>query len=211
LTRPLFLTLEGTEGVGKSTNLEFICDCLAQAGVDYIRTREPGGTPLAEEVRELLLKPRGESVDPIAELLLVFAARAQHLQRVVIPALERGQWVVCDRFTDATFAYQGGGRQMNLDVISDLERMVQGTLRPDAVIILDVDPSVGLARARGRGESDRFEREDLAFFSRVRAMYRARAEAHPDAYHTIDAGRSLTEVQTDLKLLMQTLIRRART
>ncbi len=209
MSRPLFLTLEGTEGVGKSTNLQFICDRLSALGIDFVRTREPGGTPLAEEIRELLLRSRDERVDPAAELLMIFAARAQHLREVVLPALARGQWVVCDRFTDATFAYQGGGRGMDTGMISALEHMVQGDVRPDAVIILDVDPSIGLARARGRGVADRFESEDLAFFTRVRDMYHTRANARPDTYHLIDAGRSLEDVQVSLATLIDRLVRGA--
>jgi dTMP kinase len=209
VSRPLFLTLEGTEGVGKSTNLQFICDRLSALGIDFVRTREPGGTPLAEEIRELLLRSRDERVDPAAELLMIFAARAQHLREVVLPALARGQWVVCDRFTDATFAYQGGGRGMDTGMISALEHMVQGDVRPDAVIILDVDPSIGLARARGRGVADRFESEDLAFFTRVRDMYHTRANARPDTYHLIDAGRSLEDVQVSLATLIDRLVRGA--
>lgn len=210
MSRPLFLTLEGTEGVGKSTNLQFICDRLKAHGVDYIQTREPGGTPLAEEIRELLLRRRDERVDPAAELLMIFAARAQHLREVILPALSRGQWVVCDRFTDATFAYQGGGRQMNTDMIADLERMVQGGVRPDAVIVLDVEPAIGLARASGRGAADRFESEDLAFFSRVRDMYRARAATRPGVYHLVDAGPSLELVQQSLGVLIDHLVCEAR-
>ena len=210
MSRPLFLTLEGTEGVGKSTNLQFICDRLKAHGVDYIQTREPGGTPLAEEIRELLLRRRPERVDPAAELLMIFAARAQHLREVILPALSRGQWVVCDRFTDATFAYQGGGRQMNTDMIADLERMVQGGVRPDAVIVLDVEPAIGLARASGRGAADRFESEDLAFFSRVRDMYRARAATRPGVYHLVDAGPSLEVVQQSLGVLIDHLVCEAR-
>jgi dTMP kinase len=210
VSRPLFLTLEGTEGVGKSTNLQFICDRLKALGVDYIQTREPGGTPLAEEIRELLLRRRDERVDPAAELLMIFAARAQHLREVILPALSRGQWVVCDRFTDATFAYQGGGRQMNTDMIADLERMVQGGVRPDAVIVLDVEPAIGLARASGRGAADRFESEDLAFFSRVRDMYRTRAATRPGVYHLVDAGPSLEVVQQSLGVLIDHLVSEAR-
>lgn len=210
MSRPLFLTLEGTEGVGKSTNLQFICQRLTAHGVDFIQTREPGGTPLAEEIRELLLRRRDERVDPAAELLMIFAARAQHLREVILPALSRGQWVVCDRFTDATFAYQGGGRQMDNGMIADLERMVQGGVRPDAVIVLDVEPAIGLARASGRGAADRFESEDLAFFSRVRDMYRARAAMRPGVYHLVDAGPSLTVVQESLGILIDRLVSEAR-
>ncbi len=165
-----FLTLEGTEGVGKTTNLEFIQGWLNGQGIEHIVTREPGGTPLAEEIRELLLSKRDEKVDPIAELLLVFAARAQHLNSVIKPALESGVWVLCDRFTDATYAYQGFGRNLPITVIEQLEDMVQQQLRPDLTIILDIDVCVGLERARARAELDRFEEEQQEFFERVRML-----------------------------------------
>src|SRR3990167_342660 len=135
--RGVFITLEGTEGAGKSSNLSFIKDFLRSRNIDLIVTREPGGTPLAEEIRSLLLTPRSEKICANTELLLIFAARAQHLQQLIEPSLRSGQWVLSDRFTDASFAYQGGGRQMNMDTISQLERMVQGDLRPDLVILLD--------------------------------------------------------------------------
>ena len=159
-----FITLEGTEGVGKSTNLQFIQSVLEQHQIDYQLTREPGGTPLAEEVRELLLANRDEIVADDAELLLVFAARAQHLEQVVRPALNNGRWVLCDRFTDATFAYQGGGRGLDTDFISRLESMVQRGLQPDLTILLDLPVEIGLARASQRAELDRFENEKLGLF-----------------------------------------------
>lgn len=195
--RGKFITVEGTEGVGKTTNLEYIKHWLQQNQIEFIATREPGGTPLAEQLRELLLQPRDECVDEKAELLMVFAARAQHLNQVIKPALEQGVWVLCDRFTDATYAYQGGGRQMDLAVIATLENVVQSELRPDAVILLDVPVEIGLARARGRGELDRFEQEDVAFFERVRAAYHRRAEGNAH-YHMIDAGQELQQVQVQL-------------
>ncbi|MFZ5604666.1 MAG: dTMP kinase, partial [Pseudomonadota bacterium] len=171
IKRGKFLTVEGTEGVGKTTNIAFIKSWLERNGIEYVATREPGGTPLAEEVRALLLAPRAEKVHENAELLLVFAARAQHLAQVIEPALAQGKWVLCDRFTDATYAYQGGGRQMEKSTIATLESLVQKSLRPDAVILLDIPVQLGLERARGRGELDRFEQEDIAFFERVRAAY----------------------------------------
>lgn len=202
--RGKFITVEGTEGVGKTTNLEFIKNWLQRNHIDFISTREPGGTPLAEQLRDLLLQPRDEAVNETAELLMVFAARAQHLNQVIKPALERGVWVLCDRFTDATYAYQGGGRQMDRTVIGALENLVQDSLRPDAVILLDVPVEVGLARARGRGELDRFEQEDIAFFERVRAAYRARADGHRH-YHIVDAGQALEQVQVQLDSVLQGL------
>ena len=193
-----FLTIEGTEGVGKSTNLAYVKAWLEARGIEVVVTREPGGTPLAEEIRGLLLARRDEVVNETAELLLVFAARAQHIAGVIKPALARGAWVLSDRFTDATFAYQGGGRGLSLDTIAQLERLVQGDLRPDLTLILDIDVRLGLERARHRGELDRFESETIAFFERVRAAYRARATVHPQGYAVIDAGQDLPAVQADI-------------
>ncbi|WP_346836451.1 dTMP kinase [Microbulbifer sp. SAOS-129_SWC] len=206
LQRGKFITLEGGEGVGKSTNLRFITDWLREQGIDFVQTREPGGTPLAEELRELLLERREEPVDPTAELLMVFAARAQHLARVIEPALARGDWVICDRFTDATYAYQGGGRQLDGSLIAQLEETVQGALRPDRVLLLDLDPEIGLQRAASTGAADRFESEQQAFFKRVRSAYLARAEASPANYAVIDASRPLDQVQHQLRLELEQLL-----
>jgi len=202
--RGKFITVEGTEGVGKTTNLEYIKSWLQRNKIDFVATREPGGTPLAEQLRELLLQPRNETVAEKAELLMVFAARAQHLNQVIKPALESGTWVLCDRFTDATYAYQGGGRCMDHATIAILENLVQGDLRPDAVILLDVSVQIGLARARGRGELDRFEQEDVAFFERVRAAYRSRADGN-SSYHVVDAGQELDRVQQQLAIVLEQL------
>jgi len=201
-----FLTLEGTEGVGKSTNLAFVRDWLQARDIEVLMTREPGGTPLAEEVRALLLAKRAEPVDQTAELLLVFAARAQHITQVIKPALARGAWVLSDRFTDATFAYQGGGRGLDKNIIQQLEVMVQGDLRPDLTLILDIDVKQGLTRASQRGELDRFESETLDFFERVRAAYRERAIANPARYTIVDAGQTLEKVQQDIDRVLQKLI-----
>lgn len=204
--RGKFIALEGGEGVGKSTNLQFVTEWLRARDIPFVQTREPGGTPLAEELRELLLSKREESVDPTAELLMVFAARAQHLARVILPALERGDWVICDRFTDATYAYQGGGRQLDRQLIAELEQMVQGDLRPDKVLLLDLDPEIGLERAARTGAADRFESEQQAFFQRVRAAYRERAESAPGRYAVIDASRSLEQVQAQLAAELNRLL-----
>lgn len=193
--RGLFITLEGVEGVGKTTNLTFMREWLERAGVELICTREPGGTPLAEELRTLLLANREEAVDPQAELLMIFAARAQHLRQVIEPALAQGKWVLCDRFTDATYAYQGGGRKLPVEMIQTLERLVQGDRHPDRTFYLDLDVEIGLARARDRAAADRFEREQRAFFEAVRAGYRQRVSSHPERFSVIDAGGSLAEVQ----------------
>lgn len=201
-----FLTIEGTEGVGKSTNLAFVRDWLLARGLEVVVTREPGGTPMAEEIRSLLLAKRDEAVDENAELLLVFAARAQHLAQVIKPALARGAWVLSDRFTDATYAYQGGGRGLNKVVIEQLEQLVQGNLRPDLTLILDIDVQLGLNRARQRGEFDRFESETIGFFERVRAAYRERAQAAPARYALVDAGKTLPEVQADIDAVLNRLL-----
>jgi dTMP kinase len=206
MQRGKFLTIEGTEGVGKSTNLAFVRDWLEAKGIEVIVTREPGGTPLAEQIRHLLLSKRDEPVDETAELLLVFAARAQHLAQVIKPALARGAWVLSDRFTDATYAYQGGGRGLSKSTIEQLEQLVQGDLRPDLTLILDIDVQLGLDRARQRGELDRFESETIVFFERVRNAYRQRALAAPERYALVDAGQTLSEVQTDIDKVLSALL-----
>lgn len=206
MQRGKFLTIEGTEGTGKSTNLAFVRNWLDAKGIEVIVTREPGGTPLAEEIRSLLLAKREESVDETAELLLVFAARAQHIAQVIKPALARGTWVLSDRFTDATYAYQGGGRGLNTDVITQLEVLVQGELRPDLTLILDIDVELGLNRARQRGELDRFESETLSFFERVRSAYRKRASESPNRYVLVDAGQELVNVQADIHSVLSKLL-----
>lgn len=201
-----FITIEGTEGVGKSTNIAFIQDWLVKQGLDVVMTREPGGTPLAEELRQILLAKRDEAFDPSAELLLIFAARAQHLAQVILPALSRGAWVVSDRFTDATYAYQGFGRGLNLETIETLENLVQGTLRPDLTLVLDIEVELGLARASARAELDRFESEKVEFFERVRAGYQKRAEQNPQRYARVDAGQSLEKVQQDIERVLKSVL-----
>ena len=166
-----FITIEGIEGVGKSTNIESIRTFLTQNRIKSIVTREPGGTSLGESIRDLLLKVEDENPVELCELFLIFASRAQHIKKVIEPALKEGIWVLCDRFTDATYAYQGGGRGLRSSVISELESMVQGSLRPDLTIILDLDVRIGLSRAKTRGALDRFEKEQIDFFERVRKAY----------------------------------------
>lgn len=198
-----FITLEGGEGVGKSTNLAFVAGLLETAGLDVQVTREPGGTPLAERVREIIVAPSGEPVPPIAELLLIFAARSLHVEGLIRPALGAGRWVLCDRFTDASYAYQGAARGLGADTVAWLESRVQGELRPDLTLLLDADPAVGLARAGARGAADRFEQERLDFFTRVREGYLARAAAEPDRFRIVDASRPLQEVQQQLMFYVQ--------
>jgi dTMP kinase len=199
----LFITVEGVEGVGKSTNIETIKNFLAEKDVECVLTREPGGTLIAEEIREILLKPREEKLTELSELLLVFAARAQHLAAVVKPALVSGKWVICDRFTDATYAYQGGGRGLNKSVITRLEDMVQNDLRPDLTIILDLDPETGMKRVAKRGSLDRFEQEHLEFFNKVRAVYLEIARSEPNRCVIVDASSPIEIVQVNLRAIIQ--------
>jgi len=199
-----FVTIEGAEGVGKSTNIAYIEELLDIAGIEHISTREPGGTPLAERIRHLLLDKAEQNVDPLAELLLMFAARRQHLQELIWPALARGQWVICDRFTDSTYAYQGAGRGLDLTVIQRLEQLCLGDFQPDLTLILDLPIEAGMARAAERGELDRFESEDIAFFQRVRQGFLDRA-ATADRYRVIDASQSLAQVQTQVRQIITNL------
>jgi len=199
-----FITLEGVEGAGKSTQKEALCRLLDANGIAYIETREPGGTPYAESIRALLLSHADDAPSAKTELLLMFAARAQHLETKILPALQSGIWVVCDRFTDATYAYQGGGRQLSVDWIETLETLVQGAQRPDLTLIFDVPVEIGLARAGRRGALDRIESEDIAFFERVRAMYQQIASRNIDRVVTLDASADVdTVTETMIALLMK--------
>ena len=205
-----FITLEGGEGVGKSSNLDYIRGYLESAGKSVVVTREPGGTTLGEQVRALLLDHRHDGMSADAELLLMFAARAEHLARVIRPALSNGKWVLCDRFTGATYAYQGGGRGIDAERIAILESWVQGVLRPDLTLLLDAPVAVGMARAGRRAEeADRFEREQMAFFERVRQTYLEQAKRFPERYCVIDAGQALTAVQRQLKQELDSFIQRS--
>ena len=197
-TRGLFITVEGGEGVGKSTNISFLDAQLRDRGIDLLVTREPGGSALGEALRQLLLDVNDEPVDPMAELLMMFAARAQHINTRIEPALAAGRWVLCDRFTDATYAYQCGGRGIARSVVAALEELVQKQLRPDCTLLLDAPVSTGMARARRRGDLDRFEQEELAFFERVRATYLDLAESSSGRYRIIDASAPLEAVQKQL-------------
>ncbi len=202
-TQGKFITIEGSEGVGKSTNITFIKDYLEEKNIELLITREPGGTPLAEEIRELLLQKRSESIDETAELLMMFAARAQHLNTVILPAINAGKWVLCDRFTDSTYAYQGGGRGLSWRLIERLEETVQQGLQPDLTLYLDIDVKLGLARASKRAELDRFESEEIDFFERVRAAYLTRVKTDASRYQVIDAGQSLDSVQADIANVLE--------
>lgn len=194
MTEGRFITLEGIEGVGKSTQAAFLVEHLQRSGRDAIATREPGGTRIGDRIRTILLDPAGEGPAEDTELLLMFAARAEHLARVIRPALASGQWIVCDRFTDATYAYQGGGRGIAAERIERLENWVQGDLRPDRTLLLDLPVEEGLRRARGGCDGDRFEREQREFFERVRQTYLERAAAEPERYRVIDADGSMEHV-----------------
>ena len=192
-----FITLEGTEGVGKSTQCAMLADALKDEFACNVElTREPGGTTLGESIRSLLLDPALPAMDTTAELLLMFAARAEHLTRVIVPALTQGRWVICDRFTDATYAYQGGGRSLDMAMIAKLESLVMGDFGPDLTIILDLEVEVALQRATRRARPDRFEQETLTFFERVRQTYLQRAAAYPQRIVVIDAAPDADTVHT---------------
>jgi dTMP kinase len=202
-----FITLEGGEGAGKSTNLEYIRYQLQAKGIVVKVTREPGGTALGEDIRGLLLDPGNTAMHADTELLLMFAARAQHIQELILPALARGEWVLCDRFTDATYAYQGGGRGLDMQRIAQLETWVQAGFQPYRTLLFDLPVDIGLQRAGKRGVLDRFEQEQSAFFVRVREAYLARARAFPQRFRVVDAARELVEVQAQLDPLIEELIK----
>jgi dTMP kinase len=190
--RGKFITLEGLDGAGKSTHLTRLVELLQQRGKTVVQTREPGGTPLGEKLREILLS---EPMHLETEALLMFAARREHLAQVIVPALERGDWVVCDRFTDASFAYQGGGRGLSLGKLNSLEAWVQNGLNPDLTLLFDVSTDVALGRVKNMGrELDRFEQEKLDFFERVRAAYLQRARAAPERIRVIDGGMTVSDI-----------------
>ncbi len=194
-----FITLEGIEGVGKTSNLGFIRAQLEAAGKPCITTREPGGTELGESLRAILLGHSDQNMSADTELLLMFAARAEHIDKVIRPALDAGEYVLCDRFTEATYAYQGGGRQLGNEKIADLEQWVQDDLRPDLTIILDAPVSIGRARAGKRSAPDRIEKEKDDFFNRVRSAYRDMALRYPHRIALVDASQHLEDVQEQIR------------
>lgn len=198
--KPKFITLEGSEGAGKSSAMKTITDTLDGWGVSYITTREPGGEPNAEKMRDILL--HSEHLDGQTELLLMFASRNEHVVKVIRPALAAGQWVVSDRFVDASFAYQGGGRGIGKETLEFLERMTVGTTQPDLTLYLDVMPEVGLERAASRSEKDRIEKEQLTFFQAIQTAYRDRASQHPERIKTIDANQGMSAVSAQIKQVM---------
>ena len=207
-TRAKFITLEGGEGAGKSTSRDFIVSLLEAQNITFIQTREPGGTPIGETLRDVLLSKEGTAPSVTAELLMVFAARAQHLHEVIEPALRDGKWVLCDRFTDATYAYQGYGRGFELGQIEALETLVQRGRHPDLTILFDIDPRLGMTRARQRAELDRFEEEHVEFFDRVREGYLTRAK-NEARFRVIDASQSIDLVQQALRELLLPMLSEA--
>ena len=206
MNRGAFLTVEGLEGAGKSSSIKIISEVLEQKNIPYICTREPGGTLLGERVRKALLSKSQEPMQPMTELLLMFACRVEHIARVIEPQLRDGNWVVCDRFTDSSFAYQGGGRGLNFGVIQSLEDLTLPKIRPNHTFILDVPVAEGLRRASRRGESDRFEQEDIDFFERARKVFLDRSRADK-VYSVVDASNSEEQVQTDIKKYLESFIK----
>lgn len=204
----MFITFEGIEGVGKTTHLLFVAGELEKAGKKVLVTREPGGTSIGEEIRNILLSHKNNSMTAMTELLLIFAARAQHIDTIIRPALEEGKWVLCDRFIDSTYAYQGGGRSVKDEHILALENLVVGPLSPHLTFIFDAPAETGLSRAKSRNAaSDRIESQDMDFFERVRKAYHSHALRNPDRYEVVDATRSLLEVQNSILEIIKRLIR----
>jgi dTMP kinase len=211
MTRGLFITVEGVEGVGKSTNMDFIADRVMAAGIKVLRSREPGGTPMAERIRDMLLQHGDEPLPDLAELLLFFASRTLNIENAIRPALESGTWVLCDRFTDASRAYQGAGRGLNMDRINTLAEWAHGDLNPDLTVLLDAPAEVGMKRAEKRGETDRLESEQMSFYTRVRAQYLALAEGEPERFAVIDASQSLAVVQNQIGEVIDVLLETSKT
>ena len=204
--RGKFITIEGIEGVGKSTNIDFLADIIETHGHAVMKTREPGGTPIAEEIRQILKEHGDEPLPDVAELLLMFAARSINVNNAIRPALERGTWVISDRFTDSTRAYQGGGRGVSRDSIERLAQLVHRDLQPDLTILLDAPVETGMQRADRRGEPDRFEVEQLEFFNRVRDTYLALAQAEPERFTVVDCSRDLASVQAALRVIADDIL-----
>lgn len=204
--RGLFLTFEGTEGAGKTSNLQYAKAMIEASGKEVLVSREPGGTEVGERIREVLLNPELPAMHSDTELLLMFASRAEHYQHKILPALEAGQWVLCDRFTDASFAYQGGGRQISQSRIALLETWVLEDFRPDQTYLFDLPVETGLARAKARSAADRIEQEQVAFFERIRHCYLERAASEADRFTVIDASQNLAAVQAQLDTAVRSLL-----
>ena len=203
MKKGLFITLEGIEGAGKSTVVDFIADFLSKEGHDVIKTREPGGTIIGEQIREILLKNENYTLTYNTELLLVFSARAQHIQEVILPALSSGKIILCDRFTDASYAYQGGGRGIDASRINLLEKWVQGDLRPNLTLLFDLDVSIGMQRTKKRSDADRFEREEINFFEKIRNTYLERAKNEPQRFRIINSASSLESVKEQIITILK--------
>ena len=203
MKKGLFITLEGIEGAGKSTAVDFIEDFLTKEGHDVIKTREPGGAVIGEQIREILLKNENYTLTYNTELLLVFSARAQHIQEVILPALSLGKIILCDRFTDASYAYQGGGRGIDTSRISLLEKWVQGDLRPNLTLLFDLDVSIGMQRTKKRSGTDRFEREEINFFEKIRNTYLERAKNEPQRFRIINSASSLESVKEQIITILK--------
>ena len=203
MKKGLFITLEGIEGAGKSTAVDFIEDFLTKEGHDVIKTREPGGTVIGEQIREILLKNENYTLTYDTELLLVFSARAQHIQEVILPALSSGKIILCDRFTDASYAYQGGGRDIDASRINLLEKWVQGDLRPNLTLLFDLDVSIGMQRTKKRSDADRFEREEINFFEKIRNTYLERAKNEPQRFRIINSASSLESVKEQIVTILK--------
>tara|TARA_B100001013_G_C24553105_1_gene419448 strand:+ start:269 stop:892 length:624 start_codon:yes stop_codon:yes gene_type:complete len=203
MKKGLFITLEGIEGAGKSTAVDFIEDFLTKEGHDVIKTREPGGTVIGEQIREILLKNENYTLTYDTELLLVFSARAQHIQEVILPALSSGKIILCDRFTDASYAYQGGGRDIDASRINLLEKWVQGDLRPNLTLLFDLDVSIGMQRTKKRSDADRFEREEINFFEKIRNTYLERAKNEPQRFRIINSASSLESVKEQIITILK--------
>jgi dTMP kinase len=202
-SKGMFISLEGSEGVGKTTSLKFVQNYIESLGHKVLLTREPGGTPMAEELRNILLSEREEKVETDTELLLMFAARCQHVNQIIKPALEQGTWVICDRFVDASYAYQGGGRNIGFSRIQQLEDWCLGGFKPDLTLLLDMSVEEGIARTKKRGKADRFEIEKMAFYEKIRAAYLQRAEQDPQRINVIDAAPDISQVQASLKTVLE--------
>ena len=207
ISHGLFLTFEGIEGAGKSSNLQHAKGLIEASGKTVTVTREPGGTEVGEKIREVLLNPDLPAMHSDTELLLMFASRAEHYQNKILPSLKSGNWVLCDRFTDASFAYQGGGREIDVNRIAALEEWVLGTFRSDKTFLFDLPVSVGLSRAKARGAADRIEQEEAAFFERIRNCYLMRAESEPNRFSVIDASQSMQAVQQQLEQSLKGLLK----
>lgn len=202
----LFITVEGVEGVGKSTNIDFIAERITAAGFDVLRSREPGGTPMAERIRGMLLEHGDEPLPDLAELLLFFASRTLNIENVIRPAIDAGKWVLCDRFTDASRAYQGAGRGQGIERVNTLAEWVHGDLNPDLTILLDAPAELGMRRAKKRGATDRLESEQMSFYTRVREQYLELARGEPERFAVIDASQSLADVQDQIGAVIDALL-----